>query len=228
MNLKGVKKFFDKVWYLLWKDNSLKGWIFSIAVIFVFIKFIFFPLLSLVTGTGLPLAIVESCSMYHQGDIFSNFDNWWGLHEVKYGNIGINKTDFSSFIFKDGLNKGDILFIVGVKPSNVHVGDIIIFNAGQQAPVIHRVINVTDNNGTYVFETEGDNNNGQLSFESHIVADQLVGKAVFRIAPYLGWVKLIFFEGQKPISERGLCRECPWPDICYKDANGNWVDVKQS
>jgi hypothetical protein len=202
-----VVRFFKKIWFLLWKDNSFKGWAFSLLVIFVMIKFVFFPLLSLVTATPLPLAIVESCSMYHQGSVFSNFDSWWMRHDMKYSEIGINKSEFSGFRFEDGLNKGDIMFIVGVKPQNIKIGDIIIFDAGQQAPVIHRVIHIKDENGTYVFSTEGDNNNGQLSFEKSINQNQVVGKAVFRLAPYLGWIKLIFFEYQKPIYERGLCHE---------------------
>jgi hypothetical protein len=93
MNQK-VKNFFKKFWFILWKDNSLKGWLLSLIVIFVFIRFIFFPVLSLATGTSLPLAIVESCSMYHNGNLFSNFNEWWGRHDAKYSDIGINQTDF--------------------------------------------------------------------------------------------------------------------------------------
>ena len=75
MKKKKLKKLWKDIWFLLWKDDSLKGWLLSVLVIFIFIKFIFFPTLSLVTGTVLPLAIVESCSMYHQGNILSNYDN---------------------------------------------------------------------------------------------------------------------------------------------------------
>ena len=79
------KNFWKKFWFIVWKDNSLKGWIISILFLFIVIKFIFFPLLNLVTGTTLPLAIVESCSMHHKGNIFSNFDNWWERHDVSSG-----------------------------------------------------------------------------------------------------------------------------------------------
>jgi len=211
MNLKEVdkkvKNFLKKFWYLLWKDNSLKGWIFSILFIFIFIKFIFFPGLSLITGTSLPLAIVESCSMYHQGNIFSNYDLWWERHDEKYSELNISKQGFEDFIFKKGFNKGDILFVIGTKPEKLKIGDVIIFNANQQNPVIHRIIDIKQNNGEYIFSTIGDNNNGQLFFEQNIQEDQIVGKSVFRLVPYLGWVKLVFFETQKPVSERGFCRE---------------------
>src|SRR3989344_2362668 len=104
------KNLFQKFWFLLWKDNSVKGWIFSIIFLFLFIKFIFFPVLSLLTGTSLPLAIVESCSMYHEGGLFSIFDSWWKEHEVKYGVFGVSQEEFNEFPLKKGFNKGDILF----------------------------------------------------------------------------------------------------------------------
>jgi signal peptidase I len=204
---KAIKKFFKKFWFILWKDNSLKGWLLSLIIIFVFIRFVFFPVLSLTTGTSLPLAIVESCSMYHSGNLFSDFSAWFTRHDAKYTSLGINKTEFNHFSFVNGFNKGDILFIVGADPAKIKIGDVIIFNAGQQAPVIHRVINITLTNGKYYFSTIGDNNNGQLSFENGISQDQLVGKALFRIAPYIGWAKLVFYENQKPVYERGFCTE---------------------
>ncbi len=209
---KGLKKF----WFLLWKDNSITGWIFSLIFLFVFIKFIFFPFLSLVTGTALPLAIVESCSMYHQGNVFSDFNTWFSDHEPKYEALNITKAEFQNFVFKNGFSKGDILFIVGADPNKLKIGDIILFNSGSGgAPVIHRIINITEQDGERIFTTMGDNNNQVLTpsnnpsgvDEREIKPDQIVGKAVFRVAPELGWIKLIFYEGSKPESERGFCTE---------------------
>lgn len=199
--------YWKKFWFLLWKDNSLKGWIFAVIFLFLFIKLIFFPLLNLVTGTSLPLAIVESCSMYHKGDIVSNFDSWWSRHEVKYDEFSLNKTDFEKFSFKNGFNKGDILFITGTKPEKLEIGDVIIFEAGTKNPVIHRIIKISKENEQYVFSTVGDNNNGQLSVEKRINENQIVGKANFRLIPLAGWVKLIFYDLQKIPEERGLCSE---------------------
>ncbi len=216
--IEGIKKFWKKLWFILWKDNSLKGWIFSIIFLFVFIKFIFFPVLGLVTGTALPLAIVESCSMYHEGNIFSNYDNWWEIHEGKYGALEITKEDFQGGIskFRRGFTKGDILFLIKAKPEKLKVGNIIAFNSGtRNVPVIHRIINIKEENGQFIFTTIGDNNAQSLTIsnnalgvdETEIKPEQLVGKAAFRIVPYLGWGKLIFFEHLKPTSERGICKE---------------------
>ena len=79
-----IKKGLKKFWFIVWKDDSFKGWILSLLFIFIFIKFIFFPGLSFITGTQLPLAIVESCSMYHQGNLLSNNAEWWERQNSKY------------------------------------------------------------------------------------------------------------------------------------------------
>lgn len=202
-----IKTFFQKFWYLLWKDNSIKGWLFSIIFLLVFIKFAFFPLLNLATGTSLPLAIVESCSMYHEGGSFSNFDGWWLRHEEKYQDFEINKTEFEDFQMHGGLNKGDILLIIRANPKKLEVGDIIIFAANQRNPIIHRIVEIKEANGVRTFSTIGDNNNGQLMFERDIAESQLIGRAVTKLSPYLGWVKLVFYDWQKADSERGFCDE---------------------
>lgn len=204
---KRLKNFWEKFWYLLWKDDSFKGWVFSIIFLFIFIKFIFFPGLSLITGTSLPLAIVESCSMYHQGNLFGNFDAWWQRHENKYSQFTMNELDFRDFLLKNGFNKGDILFIIRADPKKLEEGDIIIFNAGQRNPIIHRIVDIRDTKDGKVFSTIGDNNNGQLEFEDRVTEEMLVGKAVARITPYFGWIKLVFYDWQKPLEERGFCDE---------------------
>lgn len=196
-----IKDLWNKFWFLLWKDDSLKGWIFSIIIIFVFIKFIFFPGLSFVTGTSLPLAIVESCSMYHDGNLLSNYNEWFKDHEEKYSKFEIE--NFEDFKFKKGFNKGDILLVTGVNPEKLKVGDVVIFEGGANNPIIHRIIEINEN----TFSTIGDNNNGQLSFEKNIPTEKIIGKAQFKIAPYVGWIKLIFFENKKSFSEKGLCEE---------------------
>jgi len=210
------KKGFKKFWFLLWEDNSFKGWLFSIIFLFVFIKFIFFPTLNFVTGTSLPLAIVESCSMYHQDNVFSNFDSWFVRHEGKYSNLNISKEEFKNFVLKKGFSKGDIVFIIKANPEKLKIGDIIAFSSGTKGtPVIHRIVKISEKNGEKIFTTMGDNNaqilvpsnNLAKIDEREITEDQLVGKAVTRLVPWLGWGKLIFFEGFRVESERGFCQE---------------------
>jgi len=212
MNFKeGWKKF----WHLLWKDQSLKGWIFAFVFLFVFIKLLFFPVLNFATGTTYPTAIVESCSMYHDIDFifFHDFNTWWNKNSKKYEKYNITKEDFKNFKLKNGFSKGDILAAGKPKPEELKIGDIIIFNANQKNPLIHRIVKIRQENGKYIFSTLGDNNpysfeinnNPYLIDEVNIKEEQLVAKVSFKIAPHLGWGKLIFYDWRKPELERGLC-----------------------
>jgi signal peptidase len=185
-----IKENLKKFWNFL-KEDSWQSLIVSLIIAFIIIKFIFFPLLSFLSGTVLPLVIVESCSMYHSGSLEDVLDN-----DV-YGQYNLTLEDAKKWPFKNGINKGDVIFAVGA--SNIKAGDVIIFNAGTANPIIHRIVQI-DNTIT----TKGDNNPGLLGIEKNIQKEQVVGKALFRV-PYIGWIKLIFFDWKKPASERGLC-----------------------
>jgi signal peptidase I len=198
-----------KIWNFLWNEDSWLSWIAFIIVAFVVIKFIFFPLISFATGTSLPIVIVESCSMYHG----ENFDNWWQNNGGWYEERGITKEQFQSFYLTNGFAKGDIFFVTGVKKENIQLGNVIIFTSGNQnRPIIHRIV------GLDPLETKGDHNSGQLSLEmsesvnperideTNISQNQIIGKVAGFKIPYLGWIKLIFFEPFRNPSERGFCR----------------------
>ncbi|VVB80417.1 Uncharacterised protein [uncultured archaeon] len=186
------KQSFGKFWAFL-KEDSWPSFFVSLILILIFIKLIFFPALTFLTGSALPVVIVESCSMYHS----QSLENI--MQDKIYSDYGLSFQNTSDWVLKNGFSKGDIIFVLG--PQNVKVGDVIIYNAGQRNPIIHRVINIS--NGVYT--TKGDHNQGFLPFEKSIVSDQIVGKAVFRI-PLLGWVKLIFFDWRNPADQRGFCK----------------------
>lgn len=188
-----IKEIFKKIWSYLKKD-TWDSWLVSLIIVFLAVKFVFFPLLSIITGSPLPLVVVESCSMYHSS---SNFDEWWFQNGAWYEENDISKEDFLEYPFKNGLNKGDIILTWGHSAYNK--GDIIIFNAKTTYPLIHRIISDKD------ISTKGDHNLGQLSVEKYIEKEQLIGKASAKI-PLLGWLKLIFFEPFKPENQRGLCK----------------------
>ncbi|MBW3022533.1 S26 family signal peptidase [Candidatus Woesearchaeota archaeon] len=188
-----AKKYLSKFWRFL-NEDTWQSWLVSLVLIVLIIKFIFFPTLSVITGTSLPLVVVESCSMYHE----SSFDAWWEKNAAWYESKGITKEEFEQFPFKSGLNKGDIILVWG--KSDYEIGDIIIFNAGAQypRPIIHRIISIPTS-------TKGDHNPSQAQFETNIPAGNIVGKSVFRI-PLVGWVKLVFFEPFRPADQQGICR----------------------
>ncbi len=177
------------------KKDSWPSFFVSLILAFVLIKFIFFPGLSFLTGTELPLVIVESCSMYHHEDGFEKT-----FASSLYEDYGISIGDTSNWDFQNGFDKGDVIFVVGAE--EVEVGDVIIFEAGSRYPLIHRVIY----SGSY-YSTKGDNyitNSNQLNSEKRIQKEKVIGKALFRV-PAIGWAKLIFFEGSRPSNNRGLC-----------------------
>ncbi len=211
------KDTFNKVkkgWNWLWYSDSFLSWITAVIVIFIFVKFIFFPLLSLTMGTSLPLAGVESSSMDH-GIVTDDlgrltlcdnveskkesidFNKYWENCGKWYQDHNINKEDFSTFNLKNGFSKGDIIIVWG--RFTPKVGDVIIFKPNSDSlaprPIIHRIVSI--NNG--IMQTKGDHNGQQLSAqnnyyktdETHIAKDQIIGKAVFKI-PYLGWIKILF------------------------------------
>jgi len=117
-----------------------------------------------------------------------------------YEDNGISLEDTENWIFQNGFNKGDVIFVVGAK--NIEVGDVIIFNGGSLHPLIHRVVRAKE-----TYSTKGDNyltNSNQLPSEKRISEEQIIGKALFRV-PAVGWAKLIFFEISRKPDSRGLC-----------------------
>jgi len=201
------ENFLKKFWEFL-KEDSWLSWLVSLILIILAIRFIFFPLISLITGASLPLVIVESCSMYHS----SSFDDWWNMHQEFYAPFNISKEDFADYKFSSGLSKGDIILVL--KSSSYNKGDIIIFapnnDSSSPNPIIHRIVVKNDS----IVGTKGDNNNIQLKSgdslnpsnidETAIINDRIYGKAVAKI-PLLGWVKLIFFEFSRSSDQRGFC-----------------------
>jgi len=197
-------------WKWLWDSDSWLSYLVFLMIVFIFVKFIFLPGLGLIFGTALPLAIVESSSMDHNildetgineicGTVFNktgflSSDAYWDTCGNWYeSNTNITKEQFNEFKFKNGFRKGDLIIIFGKKSSDIKIGDVIIFNAGRNHPIIHRVISLSP------LQTKGDHNPGQLTEEKTINENQVVGVAVAKI-PYIGWVKLIFFEITKKFS----------------------------
>jgi hypothetical protein len=189
--------YFKKFWDFLKKD-TWTSLILTLAIAFILIKFLFFPGLSFLMGTNLPIVIVESCSMYH----FENGFEKIFAENALYDDKSIDLEDTDSWDFQNGLSKGDVIFVVGAR--NIEVGDVIIFNGDtiHPYPLIHRVIRAEKTYGT-----KGDNyktNSHQLNSERVINDGDVVGRALFKL-PAIGWVKLIFFEGSKNNKDKGPC-----------------------
>lgn len=194
-SIKQLKKF----WKWLWHSDSLLSWIIALIFAFIIVKFIFFPLLSLIFHTSLPLVVIESGSMSHpQSNFFGNtlslassFEKFWSSQGSWYPQVNITESQFSDFPFKTGMEKGDIIVVSNWKKPKV--GDVIIFNANQQYPIIHRVMKINQQDNSIVYSTKGDNNPAQLEIEKGISESAVIGKSILKI-PKLGWLKLMFVE----------------------------------
>ena len=199
MNKEALKSYLKRLWHFIWHEDSAASWIVNIILAFVLIKFVVYPLLGAVLGTAFPIVAVVSPSMEHNG----NFDRWWDTHHPWYDERNITKQEFRIFIFKNGFNKGDIIFLKRADPETIEVGDVIVFRSHpvrpRPDPIIHRVVKVWKKE-QFHFQTKGDNNqniindcSGDCLDETDIQESQLLGKAVFRI-PLLGWIKILFVE----------------------------------
>jgi len=178
-----------KVWHFIWKSDSFLSWLVNLVLAFILVKFIIYPVIGLLLSTSFPLVAVVSNSMIHEP---SSFDDWWGLNKEYYTEKNISEETFKEFPFKKGFRKGDIMILHGVAPKNIKTGDIIVYeNNFNQNPIIHRVIKVNYEDGTYTFVTKGDNNAHE---DPKIVTEEQVkntGRAIFKL-PWLGYVKIWF------------------------------------
>jgi len=178
--IKKLKEF----WNWIWNSDSILSWFVALILIYILIKFIFFPTLSFVMSTSLPLAGVESSSMDHQfvkdqlnrynlcGENIKkedkerlNFNEYWEVCGNWYENKNITRNEFNEFPLKNGFSKGDIVVVWG--RFTPKIGDIIIFkpNPGSTAPrpIVHRIVEISKNeNNQLTIGTKGDHNVDQL------------------------------------------------------------------
>lgn len=182
------KKVCQAVWHFIWEDDSLASWIVNVALAFVLIKFIVYPGLGFLLGTSFPIVAVISGSMEHDG----SFDAWWGGQSSWYEERGISKSSFTSYPFKNGFNRGDIIVLRGAPKGKIRQGDVLVFKSSYRPePIIHRVVGMRDEDGVLLYQTKGDHNPGSWDFEKSVMHDTVVGKAYFRI-PLLGYIKIGF------------------------------------
>lgn len=178
-----TKKALKKVWHFIWEDNSLASWLVNIVLAFVLVKFIIYPGLGLLFGTGYPVVAVVSGSMTHDN---MYLDNWWDANKNWYETNDFTKEQFQEFPFHNGFNEGDIMVLFGTEVPKVMTGEVIVYSSHPDyPPIIHRVVKKDEEH----LETKGDHN--AIPDKEKVNEDRLIGKAVLRI-PYLGWVKIWF------------------------------------
>jgi hypothetical protein len=196
MNAKEILNEVKKAWNWIWNSDSILSWIVALILIFIIIKFIFFPGLSLILGTSLPLAGVESSSMDHNAlkycekydnkgrciywskeyevcginfdkKTYFNLDEYWDYCGTWYDEEGISKEKFKSFYLKNGFSKGDIIIVWGrFEPK---VGDVIIFKPNKESIAPRPIIHrIVKINEDKTYQTKGDHNEKQLVIDNNI------------------------------------------------------------
>lgn len=97
------------------------------------------------------------------------------------------------------INIGDVAIIKKCGPNDVEVGDIIEYKM-PDFTVVHRIVEIKQENGRYYFATKGDSNDSRD--KNLVTEDQLIGKCLFKIR-YLGY-PAIWITGVKTQNELGL------------------------
>jgi signal peptidase I len=134
-----------------------------------------------VLNTDYPMLAVASGSMcYVQG--------------ASYVHGPVEPCDGWTHPFARTLHTGDLIVVQGINASDIHAGsdpygDIIVYRRSTNDElIVHRAISKTENtDGTVTLVTKGDAN---LSNDSPITGDQVIGKVILRI-PWIGHLALI-------------------------------------
>lgn len=82
---------------------------------------------------------------------------------------------------------GDIVFIKKCTPNDISKNDIIEYQM-EGYTVIHRVIDIKQDDGFFTYITKGDSNNAED--RDPVLEDQLIGKVIFKVK-YLGYPAII-------------------------------------
>lgn len=92
------------------------------------------------------------------------------------------------------VEKADFLGINEFNASDVKVGDVVVYDAAwYDQPVIHRIINITDINGTTMHVIKGDNNDSPDPY--YVTSSQIKEKVVtvddnLVVIPKIGYLSL--------------------------------------
>lgn len=209
--------YLKRFWHFIWHSNSIGSWIANIVLAILIVKFILYPGFSALFQTTHPVVAVISESMEHDMD----FDTWYEKNRDFYATYNITKDQFRDFPLHQGFNKGDLIVVFGYDDTPT-VGDVVVFWAGENYPIIHRVIDRRNTSEDLVYTTKGDNNNRPIVYyvnrlgqpvprdaphaipildEEAVQQEDIIGKGIFRI-PFLGNLKIWFVEGLRNLFEK--------------------------
>ena len=169
----------------LWKNDHFKTAL-TIGLIIAVIAGLYAGTV-LALGTPVPIRVVESGSMCVPYD--GACDGWLSLDHP----------------FAQTLHKGDIIIIQAVNPADLKANypnsDIIVYkNPNGVTPIVHRIVEKQEINGTLYFKTKGDGNSpikypevsnyyDNIPDSMGVPQNLIEGKVILRI-PWFGWITL--------------------------------------
>lgn len=170
------------IWKFIWEDDSLLSYIVFVLLAFVLLRFMVFPGFLFLTGYS-DVAAVMTSSMEHGETIKYTFNDW-----LEFNNF--SEEEVNSWPYLDGLNVGDVIAVKKVPAEEIEVGDVILFYT-PKGQIIHRVVDIKNNETGYYFTTKGDANGEVGDLEIDTPYSQVKGKLVNKV-PYLGYPKVLF------------------------------------
>lgn len=163
-----------------WNRMS-KSWMGTFVYVALGVTFAFLAsqLFSVVLNTDYPIVAVVSQSMQHDRVEVSHY-KW--LNDK----FGYTREEIDSWPIAGGFLVGDMPIVQGVE--GYRVGDVIVYSVAHESyPIIHRIIRINED-GTY--QTKGDNNNNQLTYEMRVTESQIHGRVIF-VIPKIGYFKVL-------------------------------------
>lgn len=175
--------------YITFKEESVEGYILFLIFAIVLFKWIIPFFSKILLGTDMPIYVIVTPSMEHK--------DLERINQTFYRYFKERNISIEEFPFKNGLNKGDVVLVVGKNPKQIKVGDVVVFvPRGSKSVLLHRVVEKECNTKCF-FTMKGDNNPFSLNYsflsEVDVPEENIKGIVVFRI-PYIGYPKVILVE----------------------------------
>lgn len=131
------------------------------------------------------IAVVVSSSMTHTNSTSFNQNFYGYLYSHNF-----TKSEIESWPFINGLNVGDLVVAFKTNPSDIKIGDIIIYKS-PIGDIIHRVIFIYRNQSGYYFTTKGDANPAPIYPIEYNISEKRVIGVVRIVIPYIGYPRYL-------------------------------------
>jgi signal peptidase I len=185
-----IKERLKEFWHWVWNSESIWSYLVFLILVFIIVKFMFFPLLGIAFSSELPMAIVESSSMDHNfikycvsTDVSRNkcnafsgdyelcgekisesipvkFDDYW----LTCGGWYSRNTDINKEQFQDFSFKNGFRkgdILIIMGWKKPEVGDVVLFKPNPESLAPRPIIHRAIS--TEPLQTKGDHNEKQLS-----------------------------------------------------------------